>query len=347
MDLGPGSLETLRDAMHLARACGATITLLHAIPREGDDAAAEAFCRFSDILFVNGDDLLSRQFLIRPGRPADVILAAARELDVDAILLRGEERGWRHLFGSSVLARLQSESPCPVCVVPWSSSYGRPRDPAERLALEDSLSLQQLALVLLVVALGHRLWGGLGGLEASTSGAISLGLSAVAVAVLVLAHHRLRPLRRSPGEEREAALARESPRRAEVPMILVPMGLDAESSRIVPLVRSLSEQLEAKTLFLHTTSPADSWAAGAEGAASKAFAAFRKLLAGDAAGGLAAGFIVRIGNPVVETAQAACDLEASHVVVCADGGWGLPHAAIRRLQRCCPCPVWLVPPAPP
>jgi len=349
MDLRAGSQETFREAMDLARACGAKVHLLHAIPQGEewsipfDNAAMEAFDRFSDTLAANGEELVSRAFIIRAGRPADVILSAAHALEVDAIVLRGEDRtGWRRWLRSSVVDRIVRDSPCPVCVVPWSTSYGPPRDRAEQTALEDSLALQQLSLAMLAVGLLMRLWSGITGINPAASTWASAALCGVGVGVLVLAYRRLTSLRRRPGELREQTLEGQASRTDEDPdPILVPMLFGEGSVRALPLVRSLSVSTGSKALFFHAAPPGETWSPGT--AASLAFDRFRDLIGTTAVRGVAAGFMIRVGAPAAELVRAVHDLHPCHLVLCADGGPSAPSSAVRRLLEGSPCPVWLVP----
>lgn len=351
MDFRPGSLETFREAMDLARACGGRITLLHAVVQGEewsipfDVASQNAFHRFSDIVEANGPALVSDRFLIRAGCPSAVILDAARDLRADMIVLRGERSAWKRARGGSVITRLARHGPCPVCVIPWSSSHAPPRDAEEQRACEDGAALERLALLFLVAALLVR---GLGGLSESAGQETMWSMAALwcsALVVLGLAQRRRRQLLRRPGEARQAALAAQRSGTG-VPEgdVIVPLGLGSEPGRAVSLVEMLVAGPDAKALFLYTAEPSQSWARGGEGSASQAFTMFRELLVSEAWGRVATGFVIRTGHPGAEFVRAVHELSAAHLVLLWDDA-GVTPATRRSLLRCSPCPVWLVPTA--
>ncbi|MGE0708436.1 MAG: universal stress protein [Planctomycetota bacterium] len=347
LDLGSGSLETLREAMDLARACGGRLHLLHAVPEAGegqlagDRAAREALERFSDVLVANGPELIAGRFLIRAGRPERVILAAARELDAAAIVLRGGASWWRRARGRDVLAALSAASPCPVCVVPWASSSGPPRDARERRALQDGLALQQVALALLAGALVLRGWSALSGATGGAALWVVSALAGVALAALTAARRLLRPLRREPGEVRQACLDARAGAARSAGCILVPLGPEDDPGQVMPLVELLARGFVGDALFLHLAEPSASWARGAAGTAARAFAQLRALVLSEAGSRLGAGLLIRTGHPAAELLQATHELDPAYVVV--PSGADLPPRALERLLRVAPCPVWLVP----
>ncbi len=142
-DGSEGSLEAARHAAQLARALKARTLLLHVVPeesislgttlippataplKEGDEVS------FERILLDGAQAILDRtrkpfdklgvsvEGLIREGEAADGILAAAREEDVDLVVVGSHGHGAgaaRALLGSTT-ERVVRESPCPVLVV--------------------------------------------------------------------------------------------------------------------------------------------------------------------------------------------------------------------------------------
>lgn len=132
LDFSGRSRQALKMAAPLAAKFGARVALLHVIdgraaaPENGEVSlpansprrtAAHKRLRETALQFLTEDQL--EQTIVRAGKPAEEILAAARQLHADllAITTEGKE-SFQRFFGGSTAARVLRDAPCPVLAVP-------------------------------------------------------------------------------------------------------------------------------------------------------------------------------------------------------------------------------------
>jgi universal stress protein A len=130
-DFSPASGKALEYASHFAKLCGSEVTLLHVL--ESDDGSEfggtpapfsvesetgaeenlEALVRASRSRGVPG-----ARPLLRTGVPTHEIVEAAKELDIDLIVIATHGfTGWRHFAIGSTAERVARAAPCSVLVV--------------------------------------------------------------------------------------------------------------------------------------------------------------------------------------------------------------------------------------
>lgn len=296
IDLKEGALEAFREAMELARALRLRVELLHAVSPGSSDpqgVAARAAERLQDLLLANGDEHLSGGS-VRQARPAEAIAARARALAPDLLVLRAPRRpsGWARLGSSSW-----------VCFVPWRSAGAAPVSPwrsPDRLAHH--------GLLLLGLALFHRLWALSQPAAWGASAGITLLAAAGGAALLLLSWLAGGPVppraRRGPAAESEIG-----------PILAV---MDAEGRLPdLSLVGRLARGLRAGgpaagVLLVHIAVPERAWS---ERGAGGALGRFRSLLGRDELRGVPAGCLVGTGEVVAELSRLVEELGASHLLL--------------------------------
>jgi len=135
VDFSEGTEAVLAEAAKLAKALGAKVWLLHVAVAEPDfvgfevgpvyirDSVAEELReahqkiqRHQEALREQGLDVTA---MLLPGEAAEKIVAKARELKSDLIVLGSHGHGaLYHLLMGSVCAAVLKDAPCPVVVVP-------------------------------------------------------------------------------------------------------------------------------------------------------------------------------------------------------------------------------------
>jgi len=132
-DFSPASGKALDYACHFAKLCGSEVTLLHILETsdglisESESAATTSFDELETTAEENLGALVrvsrSRGIrdakpLLRSGVPTHEIVEAAKELDVDLIVIATHGfTGWRHFAIGSTAERVARAAPCPVLVV--------------------------------------------------------------------------------------------------------------------------------------------------------------------------------------------------------------------------------------
>ncbi len=130
-DFSRPSNKALKYAVSLAGRIGGQITLLHVIkPRPIDSGLDTLFLGFDSREIEAKDDMrklcreqhvnpaLLRQTIVREGTPHREITAAARELDIDLIVIATNGRtGLAHVLLGSTTESVVRHAPCPVLVV--------------------------------------------------------------------------------------------------------------------------------------------------------------------------------------------------------------------------------------
>jgi nucleotide-binding universal stress UspA family protein len=138
VDFSEYTEKVIRYGAEISRDRSSKLYFLHVIDQRIIDAAQELnitaysgdFVKTVNKLVQDREDLLHRQvpqdwiagieaeFLIRRGRPADEIIAAAKEQEIDLIILgsRGKSALSSLLVGS-VARNVVNHAPCPVLVV--------------------------------------------------------------------------------------------------------------------------------------------------------------------------------------------------------------------------------------
>ena len=146
IDFSDSSHAALRTACDLARRFGAQIDLLHVIEPLPTSELMVAQPYDYPLERVRGE--LSRlppsdmgpqpvRRAVKIGYPADVIIACAREIDADLIVLGTHGRtGLTHLLLGSVAERVVQRAPCPVLVTRLKSA-AKTETPAEGAARAD------------------------------------------------------------------------------------------------------------------------------------------------------------------------------------------------------------------
>lgn len=132
IDDSPGSCAAVQWVVDLAAALGATVFAVHAFEPlghldeigPGTDFAAvrdliehrlrTEWCRPLSEAHVNFETVT------KEGRPADVILAVAKEIDADLIVVGARRMGWlRELTLGSTSHRVLHEAHRPVTIIHW------------------------------------------------------------------------------------------------------------------------------------------------------------------------------------------------------------------------------------
>lgn len=113
-DLSAGSRRSFRLAARLAALFGATVTVLHAVPRAGEaDAALASLRRFIPRELAHR----APRLVVEAGEPCAVILSAARAIAADLVVL---STGGRDSLRDAVLGthaqKVIRHAPCPVLV---------------------------------------------------------------------------------------------------------------------------------------------------------------------------------------------------------------------------------------
>lgn len=145
MDSNEAAADAWVEALALAKRFGSTITLLHAISEGGesnpqfDVVAARVEELFEDLAGQAEREgvTVTRPFLIKPGKPSDLLMATAEELKVDLIMIGlGEKPTLERLFVGSTAERVMRRAKTPV----WLVRPGRGHTTLERLlvAVDDS-----------------------------------------------------------------------------------------------------------------------------------------------------------------------------------------------------------------
>jgi nucleotide-binding universal stress UspA family protein len=133
IDFSPASKAGLNHALRFAKEFGAELTLLYvleplpaasfeSIPgatafSENDFATAEKNLR-SLIASARRDKVERAHWKIRTGVPSHEIVEAAREADIDLIVIATHGyTGWKHFCIGSTAERVVRAAPCPVLVV--------------------------------------------------------------------------------------------------------------------------------------------------------------------------------------------------------------------------------------
>ena len=133
IDFSPMSKQALRYAVRFAEQFGCEIVLVHVIEpmtaiagaplavdifpeAEEDTIAAEA--ELACLATSSGDHRNSFTSVVRIGHAPNEITKAAKELDVDLVMIATHGyTSWRHLCIGSTAERVVRTAPCPVLVV--------------------------------------------------------------------------------------------------------------------------------------------------------------------------------------------------------------------------------------
>jgi nucleotide-binding universal stress UspA family protein len=133
IDFSPASKNAFKYAVRFAEEFGGELTLLHvlepdsvtglmAVPEatafvESDIVAAGKNLR-TLIASVSNAKIKQPHWKIRAGLPSHEIIEAAREMDVDLIIVATHGyTGWKHFCIGSTAERVVRAAPCPVLVV--------------------------------------------------------------------------------------------------------------------------------------------------------------------------------------------------------------------------------------
>lgn len=130
IDLSAHSLAASRLAVHLARAHGASVTLMHVIeplehasiePSVGEqmrrDAAAQRERELAEMRRGLRAEDVDVQLVVRGARPDRAILGAIIELETDLVVMGSHGAGEAEFQFGSIAAHVARESACPVLVV--------------------------------------------------------------------------------------------------------------------------------------------------------------------------------------------------------------------------------------
>ena len=130
VDNSPGSCTAVRWAGDLAAHLGATVVAVHAFEPLDHLDKVEPGTDFAAIRDAIEGDLrnewcapltrtdVQMETVIKEGRPADVVLAVAREIDADLIVLGARRMGWlRELTLGSTSQRVLHEANRPVTII--------------------------------------------------------------------------------------------------------------------------------------------------------------------------------------------------------------------------------------
>jgi universal stress protein A len=132
-DFSPASEKALKYALRFAHDFGSELTLLHVLepavsPACGGLPTVPAFseAEIGDaeeslrtlVKSVRGAGVARVRSTIRTGAPTHEIVEAAKELDVDLVVIATHGyRGWKHFAIGSTAARVTRAASCPVLVV--------------------------------------------------------------------------------------------------------------------------------------------------------------------------------------------------------------------------------------
>jgi nucleotide-binding universal stress UspA family protein len=130
IDDSPGSCAAVEWVVELAAALGAIVIAVHAFEPLGHLDEVEPGTAFADVRDLIEQRLRTEwcrplseaqvdvETVIKEGRPADVIIAVAREVDADLIVLGARRMGWlRELTLGSTSHRVLYEAHRPVTVI--------------------------------------------------------------------------------------------------------------------------------------------------------------------------------------------------------------------------------------
>lgn len=136
LDFSGRSRKALKMAAPLAAKFGARISLIHVmhgkgvVPEKGDVSlpansprrtAAHKRLRDTALEFITEDQL--DQTIVRAGKPADEIIAVARELHADLLAITTEGKdSFNRFFGGSTAEKVLRDAPCPVLAVRKTTS---------------------------------------------------------------------------------------------------------------------------------------------------------------------------------------------------------------------------------
>ncbi|MEP6686178.1 MAG: universal stress protein [Verrucomicrobiota bacterium] len=132
LDFSPPSNKAFKYALRLAKEFGAELTLIHildAAPSAFADVAASPACAEEELSRAEHNlraltrsarvaGVIKARSTFRSGLAAHEIVEAARELDVDLIVIATHGyTGWKHFCIGSTAERVVRAAPCPVLVV--------------------------------------------------------------------------------------------------------------------------------------------------------------------------------------------------------------------------------------
>ena len=133
VDFSPASENGFRYALRCAQQFGAEVTLLHVLEplASARFAAIPGAIAFPEIDYAEAEGKLCRlaagrrpehvappRWEVRTGVPSHEIVEAAREADVDLIVIATHgHTGWKHFCIGSTAERVVRAAPCPVLVV--------------------------------------------------------------------------------------------------------------------------------------------------------------------------------------------------------------------------------------
>lgn len=132
IDFSECSLKALRYAIPLAKEHAAAITLLYVVPKQYEtyDYGGPNMPSLEAEMFVDGEKRLRAMIdsevngevpaeqLVRTGAAADEIVAAARDLPANLIVISTHgHTGLRHMLLGSVAEHVVRRAPCPVLVI--------------------------------------------------------------------------------------------------------------------------------------------------------------------------------------------------------------------------------------
>jgi len=133
VDFSPASENGLKFALRCAKEFGAELTLLHVVEPLASTrfAAIPGVVPFPEIDFAEAEGKLCQlaaasrpeniarpHWKVRLGVPSHEIVEAAREADVDLIVIATHgHTGWKHFCIGSTAERVVRAAPCPVLVV--------------------------------------------------------------------------------------------------------------------------------------------------------------------------------------------------------------------------------------
>ncbi len=156
MDWSAAAMDAWREACLVASTFGAQVVLVHAIGDGADDLAAQereqATLRAEELLrdMSLGESARPR-VVVQAGRPADVLLAAAKEQEADLIVIgAGQRTALDRLLLGSAAERVVRESPAPVWLVRPGRAHQQVRkvlvaldgDPTSSMAAESTAALR-------------------------------------------------------------------------------------------------------------------------------------------------------------------------------------------------------------
>ncbi|HJT79869.1 MAG TPA: universal stress protein [Chthoniobacterales bacterium] len=132
LDFSAPSKQAFQYALQFARQFGAELTLIHILSRTAPSFADLATVpSFSErelddteknmtelVAVARAAQLAATRWTLRIGLPAHEIVEAAKELDVDLIVIATHGyTGWKHFCIGSTAERVVRAAPCPVFVV--------------------------------------------------------------------------------------------------------------------------------------------------------------------------------------------------------------------------------------